>query len=966
MASLISQLEDALSTMYANVPRETKVAATHYLEQFQKSSDAWDACLGLLASPPNPAKLQLCLFAAQTLRSKITYDWHQLGPDTCLSLKDSVLDLLVNYLASSHRLVRTQLAIALAHLALQCFQWPSPLPDIISRFLDPAHAPCLLHVLAIMPEELCDAQKTSLSDHEFNQRTQVLISDQVEKVLGYLQALAPHLDPSLRPLLLDCLNSWIKECPIEAVLQVQALTNLIFESLANDDTFEKAVDCLCTVLRETADIDNPVIINALYQQLLQLNEYMMQHPEKRDDPETTDGLMRLHVEAAELWHVRIAKDPAHFKPLVDILVNACATVDDLDVVKYTFYFWNMLKLLLTLPRYSLQRAELAPCFEKLVQVVTRLLQYPTNAPEHDLFHGDREAEDKFKEFRYELGDVLKDCCAVVGASKALAIPFARIQDVIGGNGHAWQQLEAPLFALRSMGQVVPHLENTILPTIFEVIVQLPEHPKVRYAATLMLGRYTEWTNHNSQFLEPQLQYILKSFDAATATTTTTTTATSSNAETATADSSSATNTETIMATSRALMYFCQDCLLHLVHYLDQLYSLYGLISEKLTDASLFELADGLAHVVSKTLPEYSYQTIKMFLAPTVSLLQDALSGKGMGEDTIERHVEVLRIFMAVLKPKDFEAAAFPAASYFVAEIWPLITQLLNTYTMSFPVSERVLKLVKSSIQSFSTYLVDILGQLAQLLVLGYQQLHFGCYLWVSGVLIREYGDEYTSDAIKQLVYDFGKVQCELFLSRGESYVADSPEVVEDFMRMTGDLLMYFSHKLTADGVLVDQIFKICILALESVNETYALIQCLHFLIDFVSWGLPHPPISFFDELPEAVRAHVQQWLVLENRGGELLRVVVAGLVFRFPADVQQDGNELLLKVLLAVPSPELLVQWMDQVLKQLPNADATQVGKVAEALLVSLPQKDLRSTRVCIKDFITWYQRKNVSPRTEF
>ena len=46
---------------------------------------------------------------------------------------------------------------------------------------------------------------------------------------------------------------------------------------------------------------------------------------------------------------------------------------------------------------------------------------------------------------------------------------------------------------------MPLKENTILPTIMSYLVQLPEHPKIRYAATLVLGRYTEWTSKHPEF-----------------------------------------------------------------------------------------------------------------------------------------------------------------------------------------------------------------------------------------------------------------------------------------------------------------------------------------------------------------------------------------------------------------------------------------------------------------------------------
>ena len=66
-------------------------------------------------------------------------------------------------------------------------------------------------------------------------------------------------------------------------------------------------------------------------------------------------------------------------------------------------------------------------------MIIKHLTYPISGNDNDLFNGDKEQEDKFKEFRYEMGDVLKDCCAVAGATKALQVPFEQIQTIISNS-----------------------------------------------------------------------------------------------------------------------------------------------------------------------------------------------------------------------------------------------------------------------------------------------------------------------------------------------------------------------------------------------------------------------------------------------------------------------------------------------------------------------------------------------------
>ncbi|KAG7665858.1 MTR10 [[Candida] subhashii] len=972
----LTRLNHALDTMYTNAAQQEKVQATQFLEAFQKSQEAWEI-VHIILNDDNLTNIQIKLFASQTLRSKITYDLLQLPESNYEQLKNSILDIIVKYSLPNQKLIRTQLSVALSQLALQYLSWTNAFSEIVNKLSsNQSLLPVLLEFLKILPEELSDVKKTNLSDEEFNQRTQNLISDNVEQVLLILKNLTDSSqggDSLLSSSILDCLNSWIKECPIESVLQISSLTALVFQSLSNDQTFDKAIECLCTIIRETRDIENDELIDALYQQILQLNKFMQEHPDKLEDPETIDGLTRLYVECGEAWHVLIAKNPKHFKPLVQILLHSCKYEDDLDVVKYTFYFWYLLKQLLTMDKFQESKAEFRDIYAELITIIIKHLTYPITGNDDDLFNGDKEQEDKFKEFRYEMGDVLKDCCAIVGPTIGLSIPFQQIQTLLSNastTSYQWQHLEAPLFSMRTMAKEIPTKEKTMLPTIMSYLVQLPEHPKIRYAATLVLGRYTEWTAKNPEFLEPQLDYIIKGFEPASTASASGTSTPVPRGSVPPGSADSKAKNDIAIAASRALMYFCQDCSELLVNYLEQLYMLYGQVKDRLDLESHYELADGLAHVISKVPEENMYKTTEMFLAPTLELLRK-LSESGAGnEKLIADQVEVITIFIQVLKSPDFEKPSYPVADLFMDKIWPVVCQLLNNFGSTLIVSERIQKLIKAGVQSFSTYLNRILPDLANLLVQGFKTTNFGCYLWVSGVVIREFGDEYSTAEVKEAVYQFGLQQCftffEILQGKNEEQLKQLPDVIEDFFRMMNDLLMFYPHKLLHNFELLNSTLNSAQLTLSIINEFEPIISCVHFLIDLVSWGLPHPPISLFEDNPEPLKQSMQQFVMLDNHGGELLRVVLNGIIFRFHNDVQQDANDLMLKILRVVPDTNLPVTWLSEVVNSLPNIQKKETDRLLNTVSVALPNKDNRRVRSALRDFVSWYSRKNVSPRSEF
>ena len=77
------------------------MTATHYLEEFQKSQQAWDIVHQILNDDNNGnSNIQLKIFAAQTLRSKIIYDLSAQFPESNFeNLKNSLLEILSKYTA---------------------------------------------------------------------------------------------------------------------------------------------------------------------------------------------------------------------------------------------------------------------------------------------------------------------------------------------------------------------------------------------------------------------------------------------------------------------------------------------------------------------------------------------------------------------------------------------------------------------------------------------------------------------------------------------------------------------------------------------------------------------------------------------------------------------------------------------------------------------------------------------------
>lgn len=409
---------------------------------------------------------------------------------------------------------------------------------------------------------------------------------------------------ALNPRLLECISSWLREIPSASIVN-SPLLDVIINALSAESSFEAAVDCICTLYRDTREVDESVeVIQILYSRIVPLRPRIAQAAEAQD-LDTYKGITRLFAEAGEAWTVMIARLPTEFRGLVEAILECCARDQDRDAISLTFIFWYEFKQMITMESYHRARKEYADIFAQLVDIMIKHLEFPTpeGPDETDLFDGDREQEEKFREFRHQMGDVLKDCCEVISVTECLGKSFNLIQawcdkyasEATSANVPHWQELEAPLFAMRAMGRMVSPEESVVLHQVIPLIVQIPDHEKLRFQAIMALARYTEWTAEHPQFLQMQLNFIIAAFDSS--------------------------STEVVRAAALAFRFFGTDCRKLLRDHIVQLHDFYESVLDKLPQLSQEELTEGVSYVVSAQSPDKIYAALKLYVDPLIERLK---------------------------------------------------------------------------------------------------------------------------------------------------------------------------------------------------------------------------------------------------------------------------------------------------------------------------------------------------------
>lgn len=321
-----------------------------------------------------------------------------------------------------------------------------------------------------------------------------------------------------------------------------------------------------------------------------------------EDEDRIRGYCRLFCEAGETYTDLIVRHPGDLLPLVEA-VSAVAGYEDLEIVQITFNFWYNLATALGRPPQSEQFQPILEIFAKLQSVIISRLHFP--AEDSTLT---AQEKDEFRTFRHRMGDTLKDCCHVLGATTCLRTSYDMVISALSKPSPSWQEIEAPLFSMRSMGAEVDSDDDEVLPLIMDMLPKLPDHPRIRYAAILVISRYTQWIDRHPQNLAFQLQYVSAGFEIS--------------------------DENVSAAAAQAMKFMCQDCQRHLVPFLPQLHTFVTSVGDRLDQADMVEVSEAIGYVISSMPPQEAAQALQQFTQPLIQRVQTVASTQNPGKDEL--------------------------------------------------------------------------------------------------------------------------------------------------------------------------------------------------------------------------------------------------------------------------------------------------------------------------------------------
>lgn len=528
-------------------------------------------------------------------------------------------------------------------------------------------------------------------------------------VLDFLLKLLQNsgADGELQQRVFRCFLSWLKsnDITIEHLVQ-QPLVSISFQALRSEELFDNAVDLICEIVRGCDDFNRAKpIIDQLLHHFSQCQD-LVESSFEDEYEDRQKNVCRIFVEAAEMFLPMLEhEDVPGYRIIINLLLR-CTAFPDLDVVPLTFDLWYSLAQMVQRPEKAALKAAYLDVFRQLLQTIVKHLRYPD-----DLDAMTAKDRDDFREFRHVMGDVLKDCCQIIGEEETLSTCLMKMQTLLSSSSTKWQDVEATLFALRAVGAEVSSTENVVMPQIMQILSQLPNHPKIRYAATLVIGRYSDWTREHPNYIQFQLQYISDGFNIP----------------------------EVTAAAAMSLKFLCESCNVLMVDYLKDLHPFYEVLSGKLSNAEIYELTEAMAHIINSVPASQLTGALNQFCVPLAKRLHEILVNGNTNDENVLKEVDRvlgrINVFFKHIHPNIAPEDPHPCVQL-LQEIWPIIDKIFTSFD-SPEVGEALCRVLKNTVVSFGGHMRPVLPALISQTADAYKRTRHPCYMWLGSQIIRQ-------------------------------------------------------------------------------------------------------------------------------------------------------------------------------------------------------------------------------------
>ncbi|XP_055889168.1 transportin-3-like [Biomphalaria glabrata] len=926
-APSLELVNQALQALYNNPDVTGKEKASVWLGELQKSVFAWQVADQLLTLNQS---LESCYFAAQTMRTKIQYAFHELPADSHQSLRDSLLEHASKIAPGTPPVIVTQLSLALADLALQMATWKSAVLDFVERF-SKDHLGFLLEVLTVLPEEI-SSRSLRLGANRRKEVTEELIeaSPTIIQLLTHVNTSAcgdEERDQRVRSKTYKVMGSWfsVGAIPQQVLLSTQ-LMNYPFQALANVNCpaflHEAATDCVCSALYCSEDLER---YHELAQRLFQGVMTLVPAYHEADKDEESDKCLnycRIFTELSEsLFHMLLATPNQGLGTfqLLDLLLM-CVNHHLYEVSEVTFNFWYRLSEEL----YQRNSQEITDLFKPYIQnLVLALCQHCHMDEDHE---GIPDESGDFGDFRVRVSELIKDVVFIAGSSSCFVQMFESLKSP---KNPSWAVSEAALFIMSAVAKNILPEENEIVPQVVEAILALPEttHVAVRYTSIQLLGELSEWIESHAQFLDVILQYLLAGLQ------------------------------QPVLASiaANSLQSICTQCKDQMTNHFDGLMHIVrAMESFNLSPDAALGLLKGTATILGRLPYANIGSALSQLCASQIGPLERLLNEEsgpvrqGSANDPVIWLDRLAAIFRHT-NPSVSNGQTHPCQGV-VVEVWPVLSRSCEKYQSDVRIIERCCRCIRFAIRCLGRNSATLLTPLVTQMVGLYQTHQHSCFLYLGSILVDEYGKE--AGCVPGLL-DMLQAFCGPTFKILEEHngLRNHPDTVDDLFRLCLRFIQRapvpFLQSALAKPIMC------CAIAACSLDHKDANASVMKFLSDMIKCVREKEDRDDFEVRHTLVKK------LLEEHGQSLVIALINACLFCLPTFMSADVSEVLYELMI-IDRP-MFCLWLEHTLKALPTessggAITATKKQLADFHKACTSAEDIKQVSSSVRDFCRLYR----------
>ncbi|XP_046572522.1 transportin-3-like [Haliotis rubra] len=882
-APTLDTVNQALQALYNNPDVVGKEKASVWLGELQRSVFAWQIADQLLRLNQS---LESCYFAAQTMRTKIQYAFHELPQASHQSLRDSLLEHAGKITPDTPAVIVTQLSLALADLALEMATWKDAVSDLIQKFgSNMQQLPFLLEVLTVMPEEI-NSRSLRLGA---NRRTEITeeLGKSCPLVIQLLAACVDSVEGNHRvqAKVFRVLGSWfsVGAIPSDSILNTKLL-QAPFQALASRECpshlHEAATDCVCSALYCTESLSkNPAMAQHLFEGVLTLpTAYHLSVAD--EDSDKSVNYCRIFTEMAESFLESIVSTPnqalGDFRTLE--LLLTCVGHHLYEVAEITFNFWYRLSEEL----YQLNSVDMNEIFKPYIQrLIVALSRHCQMEPDHE---GVPDDTGDFGEFRLRVSELIKDVVFIVGSSSCFSQMFENLKNQASSS---WDLSESSLFVMSAVAKNILPDENEIVPQVLEAVLSLPNtaHVAVQYSSIQLIGELCEWIERHPQYLDPVLQYLLAGLQ------------------------------QPLLASisANSLQSISTQCRDHMIEHFSGLIQIVQAMGTfNLSNDAAIGLLKGTATILGRLphgkVTEGLQQLCSIQLSPLNKLISEEsgpVKHGSINDPTLwlDRLAAVFRF----TNPSVSNGQVHPCQPV-IQEVWPVLSNACNKYQADVRIIERCCRCIRFAIRCLGKNSATLLTPLVTQMVSLYQVHQHSCFLYLGSILVDEYGTE--QGCIPGLL-DMLQAFCGPTFKILEEHngLRNHPDTVDDLFR----LCLRFIQRSPA-SFLQSQMAKpllCCAIAACSLDHKDANASVMKFLTDFIKCAREKEDKEDFELRKTAVTT------LLNDHGQALVHACINACIFCLPTYMIPDVAEVLYELMLI--DRATFCVWLETTLTALPT-----------------------------------------------